>query len=185
VARLVPKKGFLLAIQTCAILKKNGLKFHYDIVGGGEQYAELDNLINNLNVTDCVVLHGPKNNDEIISMYQEAALFFMPCIQMPNGDMDGIPVAMMEAMACQVPVVSSSISAIPELVINNQTGWVSPGSDPEEYAMILGKVLYDSKTLDYVGRNARELILREFDIDKNAAEFRKVISKNVFGSNVI
>ena len=122
VARLDRKKGLDVAIETCAKLKKKNVDFNFQIIGDGPERKHLEGQIHKLGLENQVQLLGPKANDQLVPYFSQACLFFMPCVKTENGDMDGIPVAMMEAMACEVPVVSTRISGIPELVQHNVNG---------------------------------------------------------------
>jgi glycosyltransferase involved in cell wall biosynthesis len=110
VCRLYPKKGLDIAIRACAKLRDNNVKFLFEIAGDGPQHQALEKLTGRLNLSDNIKLLGAMPNDQLIELYSRACIFLMPCIKAPDGDMDGIPVAMMEAMALEVPVVSTTIS---------------------------------------------------------------------------
>jgi glycosyltransferase involved in cell wall biosynthesis len=159
VCRLSPKKGLYIAIQACAKLRDNNVKFLFEIAGDGPQRRELEELIEKLNLADHVKLLGAKPNDQLTELFSRASVFLMPCVKTPNGDMDGIPVAMMEAMACKIPVVSTRISGIPELVEDGITGRLTPEKDVDTLAQILQELL----------------VLRDFCISENAAKLRELI----------
>jgi len=99
----------------------------------------------------------------------------MPCIKTPDGDMDGIPVSMMEAMACEVPVVSTAISGIPELVKDELTGRLAPEKDTDALAQILKELLEDMDKIRRYGKAGREHVLKDFCISENAAKLRELI----------
>ena len=99
----------------------------------------------------------------------------MPCVKTPDGDMDGIPVAMMEAMACEVPVVSTAISGIPELLEDGITGRLAPENDVDALAQILQELLGDMDKIEQFGKAGRERVLTDFCISENAAMLRELI----------
>jgi colanic acid/amylovoran biosynthesis glycosyltransferase len=175
VCRLDAKKGLEVAIRACAELRDNGVGFLFEIVGDGQQRRHLEELIVRLHLEDRVKLLGSRPNEQLVEFYRRASVFFMPCVRMPDGDMDGIPVAMMEAMACEVPVVSTAISGIGELVEDGVTGRLAMEKDVEGLAEILKEVLGDRKKLEWMGRMSRERILKEFNIWENAAKLRGLI----------
>lgn len=175
VARLVPAKGLDIAIKACAELKRQNVDFVFDIIGTGAEYQTLAELIKQLKLEDYVRLVGPKANDELVPILSKASLFLMPCVTTSSGDMDGIPVAMMEAMACRVPVVSTRISGIPELIEHNVSGFLVPEKDVEALADILKDALADIDRLAQLGEKARQHVCAEFDIRKNAAGLRELI----------
>jgi colanic acid/amylovoran biosynthesis glycosyltransferase len=124
IARLERKKGLDVAIETCTKLKERNVDFSFQVIGDGPEREHLEQQICRLGLQGRVELLGLKANDQLVPFFSQACLFFMPCVKTENGDMDGIPVAMMEAMACEVPVISTRISGIPELVQHNVNGFL-------------------------------------------------------------
>jgi len=179
VARLEAKKGLDLAIRTCAKLRENNVEFLFEIIGSGPERKRLEKHIRQLGLEDCIVLLGPKSNDQLIQFYSKASVFFMPCVKTQNGDMDGIPVAMMEAMACEVPVVSTRLSGIPELVQHNVNGLLVDEQDPGALAEAT-KILFDNPDkIRQFGRAARQQIVQNFNIKEIAAKLRELIQEQI------
>jgi glycosyltransferase involved in cell wall biosynthesis len=114
VARLVPKKGIDLLLQALARLPSPNIRCR--IIGDGPQREELEDLAQSLNLKDQVEFLGSQPNEKTLAIVGNADLFILPCRKTPEGDADGIPVAMMEAMAMGVPVLSTHLTGIPELV---------------------------------------------------------------------
>jgi glycosyltransferase involved in cell wall biosynthesis len=197
VARLECKKGLDLAVKTCAKLREDDVEFLFEIIGDGPERKHLEKQIRQLGLEDCVVLLGPKSNDQLIQYYNKASVFFMPCVKMKNGDMDGIPVAMMEAMACEVPVVSTRISGIPELVQHNVNGLLVDTNDEgretrdegrpssivhrpsliEAMADTIENLLSNPDRIRRFGRAARRQIVQNFNIKETAAQLRQLIQE--------
>ncbi|MCP4260022.1 MAG: glycosyltransferase [Planctomycetes bacterium] len=175
VCRLSPKKGLNIAIRACAKLRDNNVKFLFEIAGDGPQRQDLEELIERLSLSDKVKLLGAWSNDQLTELFSRASVFLMPCIKTSDGDMDGIPVAMMEAMACEVPVVSTRISGIPELVEDGITGRLAPEKDIDALAQILQELLADSDKIEQFGKAGHERVLRDFCISENAAKLRELI----------
>jgi len=178
VCRLSPKKGLDVAIRACAKLRDNNVKFLFEIAGVGPQRRALEKLIGRLHLADNVKLLGARPNDQLTELFSRSCVFLMPCIKMPDGDMDGIPVAMMEAMACEVPVVSTSISGIPELVKDGLTGRLAPEKDADALAQILTELLEDMEKIKRLGKAGRERVLKDFCILENAAKLRELIEES-------
>jgi len=178
VCRLSPKKGLDVAIRACAKLRDNNVKFLFEIVGDGPQRQSLEKLIGRLYLTDNVKLVGSKPNDKLTELFSRACVFLMPCVKTPGGDMDGIPVAMMEAMACEVPVVSTAISGIPELVEDGITGRLAPEKDVDVLAQILKELLEDMDKIRQFGKAGRKHVLKDFCISQNAAKLRELIEES-------
>jgi glycosyltransferase involved in cell wall biosynthesis len=173
--RLTPKKGLNLAIRACAKLRDNNVGFLFEIVGDGPERRHLEELIKQLHLKDNVKLLGPKPNDKLTRLFSEARVFLMPCVKMPDGDMDGIPVAMMEAMACQVPVVSTIISGIPELVEDGVTGRLVPERDVDGLAQVLEELLGNSNKIEKFGKAGRDRVLKEFCISETTVKLRALM----------
>jgi glycosyltransferase involved in cell wall biosynthesis len=172
VCRLSPKKGLDVAIKACAKLRDDNVRFQFEIVGDGPQRQALEELIEQLNLSNNVKLLGAMPNDQLTNLYNQASIFLMSCIKTPDGDMDGIPVAMMEAMAHEVPVVSSTISGIPELVEDGITGRLAPEKNVDALVQILKELLEDTDKIEQLGKAGRERILKDFNISDNAAKLR-------------
>jgi glycosyltransferase involved in cell wall biosynthesis len=175
VAKLVEKKGYDTAIRACAVLNKKGIDFKYRIVGDGSLGPHLKALVTQLGLNGRVEFLGRRPNDKLLTLFGEACLFLMPCKTAESGDMDGIPVAMMEAMACGVPVVSTRISGIPELVKDGETGLLVGENDIESLALALEKILHNTALFETYGRAARRRIEAEFNINITANQLRELI----------
>lgn len=129
VARLTEKKGLHVAIEACLLLKERGVKFRYNILGIGPWETRLRTLIEQNQLDDVVFMPGFKPNHEVKAMLDEADVFLLPSITGEDGDMEGIPVALMEAMAVGIPVISTVHSGIPELIDAGRSGWLVPEKD--------------------------------------------------------
>jgi glycosyltransferase involved in cell wall biosynthesis len=95
-----------------------------------------------------------------------ATAFILPCKRAENGDIDGIPVALMEAMATETPPISTTVSGIPELISDEKSGLLVEPSDVSELATAIETVLRDECLAETIGRNARQRVLDEFTVDK-------------------
>jgi colanic acid/amylovoran biosynthesis glycosyltransferase len=178
VCRLIGKKGVDLAIRACSKLINGGTGVVFEIVGEGPRREHLEDLIGQLGVKDSIKLLGSISNDQLKQRLSRASIFLMPCIQTPDGDMDGIPVAMMEAMACEVPVVSRRISGIPELVQHDVNGLLVDEEEPGAIAEAVRLLLTDPDKISRFGQAAREKIKQDFNIMETAAQLRKLICPN-------
>ena len=123
VGRLIPKKGFDILVQACAILHQKRVPFEAVIVAeGGEHEEEIRRLITVNGLENSIFLPGPMSQSQLFDEYRKASAFCLPCRVLENGDRDGIPNVLMEAMAVGVPVVSTPISGIPELIHDGVMG---------------------------------------------------------------
>lgn len=168
VARLVEKKGLDTLIEACAILRDRGLSFECRIAGDGPMRDSLAALITRHNLSDRVTLLGPLPNESVRALVASASVFCLPCRDDSSGDRDGIPVALMEAMACQVATVSGDLPAIGELIEDNVSGRLIPGADASALAQALAELLASDQLRQRLGLQGRRRIAEEFDLAANA-----------------
>jgi len=171
VGQLTERKGFVHLIRGCRSLKDQGYEFSCQIVGQGPQRQELENLIARLSLEDTVTLCGALRHEEVIERYRQATLFVLPCIRSKDGDVDGIPNVLAEAMAMQVPVISSSVSAIPELLTDRVNGLLAPPEDNAALVAAMARLLDEPALREELGKNGRQSILETFDIEWNVRRF--------------
>lgn len=134
VARLVEKKGLAYAVRAVAALRRDGIDIALDIVGDGPLRASLESLIAELGMSNAVRIIGARSRDEVARAMEAAHLFAAPSVTARDGDMEGIPVALMEAMASGVPVVATRHSGIPELVEDKVSGLLVSERDTDALA---------------------------------------------------
>jgi glycosyltransferase involved in cell wall biosynthesis len=171
VGRLVPKKGFDVLVEACAILKRRGFHFETAIVGEhGEHEAELRRQIDAHGLKNHVRLIGPMEQSRLYTEYQRADVFCLPCRVLDNGDRDGLPNVLMEAMACGLPVVTTPVSGIPEIIKDGQNGTLVPPDDAEALANAIQRISSDRMLARNLGRAGRLTVLERFDGDKTAME---------------
>ncbi|MBC6445396.1 MAG: glycosyltransferase [Alphaproteobacteria bacterium GM202ARS2] len=168
VGRLDEIKGFAYLIQACGALRKKGVAFTLTIIGEGEERPHLERLIQDLDLKDQVTLAGVMAQDQVRDHIKNAALFALPSIPDKNGNMDGIPVALMEAMALGTPVISTRVSGIPELVEHQVTGWMCEPKDADGLAEGLETLLTDPKQAMHLASTAHQRIEENFDCRKEA-----------------
>jgi glycosyltransferase involved in cell wall biosynthesis len=167
VGRLVEKKGFPFLLQAAAVLHGRGVQFELIIVGDGPMRDELERLASGLGLREKVVFAGQLTQEELAHVYRRADAFCLPCIVAKDGDRDGLPNVILEAMAYAVPVVASNLSAIPEAVINEETGLLAVPGSPHEIAAQLERVLSDGELRQRLITNARRKVEEDFDLQKN------------------
>lgn len=143
IGRLVPKKGFDVLIRACAELAERDMEFSLRIVGAGDLRDELVDLARELGIADRVSLLGSCTQAEVVNELAAAEVFALSPMVLPNGDRDGIPNVLLEAMAAGVPVVATSVSGIAE-VITQATGLLVEEQHPELFADALATMLGDA-----------------------------------------
>ena len=164
VARLTEKKGLHVAIEACRQLKEQGMAFRYRILGIGPWERRLRTLIEQYQLEDVVEMPGFKPSHEVKAMLDDADVFLLPSVTGADGDMEGIPVALMEAMAVGIPVVSTLHSGIPELVEADKSGWLVPENDARALAQRLAAFSQlDTDELAPVVKRAREKVEHDFN----------------------
>ncbi len=178
VGQLAERKGFKYLIEACAVLRDRGLAFECQIVGGGPQRPQLEEMIARLRLTGQVSLTGPLPHEEVLQKYRQAALFVMPCIQTAEGDVDGIPNVLLEAMAMRVPVISTEISAVPELIKPGWNGLLVPPNDADALAEAVLRLLNEPELRENLARRGRETVLAEYDIEANVRRFFNTLWAN-------
>src|SRR5262249_25240774 len=135
VGRIIPKKGFDTFVEACAILQQQGVPFEAIIVGeSGEHEEEIRRMIAGHGLEAKVRLPGPMQQSQLYDEYQRATTFCLPCRVLENGDRDGIPNVLLEAMALGLPVVTTPVSGIPELVRDEVNGLLVPPESPRALA---------------------------------------------------
>lgn len=134
VARFTEKKGINDALSAMRILKEQGVEFYYNIVGDGELRPQLEKQITDSKLNQHVSLLGFQPQEKITQLLNGADVFLLPSVTASNGDMEGIPVALMEAMAMGLITVSTYHSGIPELITHNESGLLAPEHSPQEIA---------------------------------------------------
>jgi len=168
VARLVEKKGLDTLIRACAHLRDRGRDFRCHIVGDGPLRESLVALIRKLKLEGRVVLEGALDQSEVLAWYRRATVFALPCVVTVNGDRDGIPNVLIEAAACGVPIVTTGVSGIPELVEDGVSGLLVPPHEPGELANALHEVLRSPVLREKLRVNARARVVKAFDVRRNA-----------------
>ncbi len=167
--RMVEKKGFTYLVEACRRLRDQGYEFNCLIIGGGDpQHTEaISSLIASLNLEQIVTLQPAVTQEELRRVYEQATLFTLPCQITESGDRDGIPNVLVEAMAMELPVISTGISGIPELIENRANGLLVPQKDAAALAQAIGELLRDPGTRHKFGRAARITVCRNFDARQN------------------
>lgn len=178
VGRLVEKKGFSVLIEACAELARHGEEFECEIIGTGDQEATLRQQIAGLGLGKQVRLLGPLPSEEVIRHIQSAAALAAPCVVGQDGNRDGLPTVLLEAMALGTPCVSTDVTGIPEVVRNGDTGLLVAQSDTVALAGALKRLLGEDRLRVELAGNARRLVESEFDIHTNSISLREIFLTN-------
>ena len=178
VGRLVPKKGFDVLLEAAALLTAKGAAFRIRIAGDGPELERLTAQRARLGLTDRVELLGACSNPQVREFLRTTDLFVLPCQVDKEGDRDGIPVVLMEAMAAGVPVVSGDLPTLRELVIPGKTGELVPPGDPTALAACLASLLDNPSRRSALAQAGRRWVAEEFALDVNVQRIRKMLHVN-------
>lgn len=176
VGSLQPYKGHIYLIDACALLRQRGIPFHCQIIGGGDLKVALEKRIRQHGLEGWVELLGPKTQEEIAALLAQANCYVQPSIIMPSGKMEGIPVALMEAMASGLPVVATAISGVPELVQEGKTGWLVPPESPQAIADVLTEIYNNPQEAARRAHLGRQWVLQEFTLANNVQKLANLFA---------
>lgn len=179
VAQFREKKGLPFLIEACHILKSTGQEFECCIVGDGAQRGYLEALIEKYGLQDVVRLEGIVFQERLRDYYRRADILALPSVVASDGDRDGIPVTLIEAMATGCPVVSTFVSGIPELVQNGRTGLLVPPGDATALAEALLALLRDEGLRWHMGQTSRDRVVRQFDIEDSVAQVASLFTEEL------
>ncbi|MCX6047999.1 MAG: glycosyltransferase [Chloroflexi bacterium] len=169
-SRLVEKKGFPDLLHACQHLKQAGHQFRCVIYGDGPLRQELNELVNQLGLSDLVTLPGACTQQELRRVLPQATLFALTPFVTEDGDRDGVPTVLVEAMACGVPVISTSVAGITELVTHNENGLLAEPHDVTAIAAALATLLEDEPKRRQLSAVARRTVAEQFDLRAGAQQ---------------
>ncbi|WP_081416395.1 glycosyltransferase family 4 protein [Arthrobacter castelli] len=181
VGRLVEKKGFDLLLDAAATLVRGGLALELRIAGGGPQYDQLEKQIHDLGLTESVSLPGPRTQQEVSDLLRWADVFVAPCVTGQDGNVDGLPTVLLEAMAVGVPCIASDVTGIPEVMADRYgrlTGVLIRSGVSADIVDAVSFCASESFDRQATTTAARELIERCFDSRSQASRLRSLASGN-------
>jgi len=180
VGRLVQKKGFEYLIEACGMLKEKGFDFHCEIVGKGPLEEPLLAQIAELGLGDYISLTGYVAPNEMANKYRSGDILAAPCVIADNGDVDGLPNVCLEAMNYGLPVISTTISGIPEGVEEGVNGWLIPPNDSQALAGAMAKAL-QANNLPEMRKASHRMVCEKFDVRKNVVPIKALLEKHAVG----
>ena len=177
VTRLVEKKGLEYLIRAIPIVIREMPDCNLTIVGSGPLNDNLHQLVHDLKLEGHIQFKGDQSDFELMHYYENAEMFILPCIIAENGDRDGIPVAIMEAMAMELPVISTMVSGIPELVEDGISGILVSQKDENAIADAIIKLHKDKKLRLEMGEKGRQIIENKYNIVSESEKLIKIFNK--------
>jgi glycosyltransferase involved in cell wall biosynthesis len=176
VARLCEKKGLEFLIEACRILVDRGVAFQCRIVGYGPLEDKLQRMIASLALQDRVFLVGKMTQDQLATLYPQADLFVLPCLVLENGDRDGIPNVLFEAMVCGVPVISTEVAGVCELMENQKNGLLVEQRNSPTLADAMELLICSPGLRSDLARNGRQTVLQGFTREFSARNVYNIFS---------
>ncbi len=184
VGRMVEKKGFPTLLQACRLLKESGQQFQcLFISGAGVREQEIVSLIDELGLTDVVSVQPAVTQEELQKIYHQATVFVLPCQIAANGDRDGIPNVLVEAMAAGLPVVSTNVSGIPELIESGISGLLVPEKDAQALASAIAQLIKSPDLRKSLSHAAREKVCQLFDAEQNIRTLNRLFQDSLTEGN--
>jgi colanic acid/amylovoran biosynthesis glycosyltransferase len=164
-ARLVDKKGFKYLISACKNLEQQGIDFNCTIGGDGPLLNELEYQIQQLHLGHRITLTGrPLLQEDIPNFMRGGDIYCLPCVWADDGDVDGLPQMLMEAMACGVPVVSTKLVGIPDLIVDGETGLLAEPNNTNDLTAKLQQLIDDKSLRSTLAANGRQQVGDQFDL---------------------
>jgi len=179
VAALRDKKGHDLLVEAVAILRDRGVEARLTIVGEGPERVRIETAILRHGLSERVRLVGAEPPEKVRERLMAADVFALGCRRAANGDLDGIPISLMEAMAVGVPVVSTRISGIPELVEDGIEGRLAPPDAPAALADRIEAALRDREETAAMTARAREKVERRHDLRRTTGDLLRALETAV------
>jgi len=173
--RLVEKKGIAHLIGALSIVKDKKMDFELEIAGDGPLYEMLLNKVKECDLSQSITFLGAIAHNHVYEWLNSLDLFVLPCQVDKNGDQDGIPVVLMEAMVCGIPVISTNISGIPELIKDNVTGLLAESENPISLSNKIELIVGNLPDLKKIIENAKKRIKDEFDSEINIQRLISII----------
>ncbi|WP_338128803.1 glycosyltransferase [Rahnella perminowiae] len=175
IARLTEKKGISVAINACLLLKQQNVDFDYTVIGDGPLRKELESQAATLGLGDKIAFLGAQTQETVSEYLNNSDVFLLPSVTAADGDMEGIPVALMEAMAIGIPVISTFHSGIPELIEDRVSGFLVNENDAASIAGVVCEIIDNPGLLPDICRNAKQKIDNEFDQDKSYSRMLNIL----------
>ncbi len=167
VGRFVRKKGFDQLLRAAKLLADAGVDFRLTIAGDGMLRLPLKWQATRLHIADRVHFPGFVPHDAVARLFLESDIFIMPCVIAPSGDRDGLPTVILEALSYGVPVVTTAVSGIPELIEDGVTGLLVPERDPVAIAMAVRRLIADRDAALAMSQRGRARVGQQFDPERN------------------
>jgi glycosyltransferase involved in cell wall biosynthesis len=176
VGRYIPKKGFCTLVEACSRLE--GKDFECQIIGNGPLEESLKEQAALLGVGHRVSIAGPKAEGEIKRLLERSRMFVLSCTRAEDGAMDNLPTVIMEAMAAGLPVVSTDVAAVSEMIADEETGFIVSERDSGALAQKMACLLENPELARAMGMRGRERCRELFDLDRTSAALCEILTEH-------
>ena len=166
IARMTEKKGLPTLYRALKILHDKGIEFHHTLIGDGDDREKILDLITSLRLDKNCEWLGTQTHGEVLKHFKKSDLFVLACEIAQSGDRDGIPNVLVESLAMGVPALSTEISAIPEILLNEKTGITVPPSEPDTMSEAIIRMMTDADLRQRLTINGRKYVEKDFDNKK-------------------
>jgi glycosyltransferase involved in cell wall biosynthesis len=177
VGRLVEKKGFDDLIEACRLLRGRARPFECGIVGDGPLSEKLQAQIDAARLGDVVQLLGPRSQTEVRHLLASAAVFVLPCVPEAGGGSDNLPTVIMEAMMCGLPVISTRLAGVPEMIQHGENGLLVAPRNPPALAMAMEQLLRDGVFAQRLGTHAFGTAVAKFPLESTTRMLKHLLVK--------
>lgn len=175
IARFVEKKGIEYALHAVAAVVDDYPKLDYRIIGSGPRKQRYQEIVAEEGIEDSVTFLGSVSDDQLIHELDRARGFLLPCVVAKDGDRDGIPVVLMEAMAMETPIISTNVSGIPELIEGEKMGFLCPERGVSDMSSAISSCMAEDGKYKKIVENVRERIQKDHDITITGREIERYI----------
>lgn len=175
--RLTEKKGLIYLIEAARIVKDHGYDFQIDFVGPGPLYEFLQQKTSELDLDDNIIFHGGGHgtlNKDVIDFYKVADMFVLPSIQTQNGDVDGVPTVVIEAAFAKLPIITTQVGSISDLV-DSSTGLIVPQQDALAIASAIERLIKDPTLRTTLGERVYGKAIEMFNLNKNIKQLEDLL----------
>jgi colanic acid/amylovoran biosynthesis glycosyltransferase len=176
VGRYIPKKGFCRLVEACSRLEARD--FECQIIGNGPLEESLKEQAALLGLAKRVIITGPKPEGEIKRLLERSRMFVLACTRAEDGAMDNLPTVIMEAMAAGLPVISTNVAAVSEMIVDGETGFVVPEEDSAALAQKMTFLLDNPEVARAMGMRGRERCRELFDSNRTSDALCEVLTSH-------
>jgi glycosyltransferase involved in cell wall biosynthesis len=178
VARFVEKKGHPVLIEACEILRDKGFEYECWLVGKGKLRGQINKLIKSKKLQKKVLLLGAHSQHEVVERYKKAHAYVLPCICGSDGNRDGLPVSIVEALASGLPVITTPMTGNPEVVRHENNGILVPFHDPQALAEAMGRLIKEDSYYEQLRKNTRASVEKQFNIHRTVQDLADLFSES-------